>query len=64
MIGGFGLGNLSQRLVKVTKFYFQIEMSKTGLYISLFLKETEGLLLDGILQILQIACTTFLIITD
>ena len=64
MIGGFGLGNLSQRLVKVTKFYFRIEMSKTGLYINLFLKETEGLLLDGILQILQIACTTFLIITD
>ena len=52
MIGGFGLRDLSQRLVKVTKFYFQIEISKTGLYINLFLKETEGLLLDGILQIL------------
>ena len=28
-------------------------MSKPGLYINLFLQETEGLLLDGILQIFQ-----------
>ena len=28
-------------------------MSKTGLYINLFLQETDGLLLDGILQIFR-----------